>query len=176
MMADTYKEEYFFQFMLKLVHSEFDIIYSFYMYMQMTRWHFCTCSEHLSYTERLKYIGLPSLQYRRLSADMVETFKILNNIDKVLHEHIFPVSRTATRGHNQKIYKKNCRTNIRKYSFSQRIVDMWNSLPKTSNRNKNSQHFQKPIKQPLDKSGDKILTRCLPTGGRNQPIKKGPRG
>jgi hypothetical protein len=37
MMADTDKEEYFFQFMLKLVHSEFDIIYSLYMYMQMTR-------------------------------------------------------------------------------------------------------------------------------------------
>ena len=86
--------------------------------------------QHLSYTERLKYIGLPSLQYRRLRADMVETFKILNNIDKVQHEHIFPISRTATRGHNQKIYNKNSRTNIRKYSFSQRIVDMWNSLPK----------------------------------------------
>jgi hypothetical protein len=43
------------EFMLKLVHSEFDIIYSLYMYMQMTRWHFFTCSEHLSYTERLKY-------------------------------------------------------------------------------------------------------------------------
>jgi hypothetical protein len=88
--------------------------------------------QHLSYTERLKYIGLPSLQYRRLRADMVETFKILNNIDQVQHEHILPISRTATRGHNQKIlvYKKNCRTNVRKYSFSQRIVDMWNSLPK----------------------------------------------
>jgi hypothetical protein len=56
--------------------------------------------------------------------DIVETFKILNNIDKVQHEHIFPISRTATRGHNQKIYKKNCRTNIRKYSFSQKIVNM----------------------------------------------------
>ena len=39
--------------------------------------------QHLSYTECLKYTGLPSLQYRRLRADMVETFKILNNIDKV---------------------------------------------------------------------------------------------
>ena len=61
---------------------------------------------------------------------LVETFKILNNIDKVQHEHIYLIGRTATRGHNQKIYKKNCRTNIRKYNFSQRILDMWNSLPK----------------------------------------------
>jgi hypothetical protein len=57
--------------------------------------------QHLSYTERLKYLGLPSLQYRRLRADMVETFKILNNIDKVQHEYIFPISRTATMGQIQ---------------------------------------------------------------------------
>ena len=132
--------------------------------------------QHLSYTERLKYLVLPALQYRRLRAHMVETFKILYNIDKVQHERIFPISRTVTRGHNQEIYKQNSRTNIRKYSFSQGIVDMWNSLPKHSNRNKNSQHFQKPIKQPLAKSGDTILTRCLPIKGRNQPIKKVPRG
>jgi hypothetical protein len=30
---------------------------------------------------------------------LVETFKILNNIDKVQHEHIYPISRTATRGY-----------------------------------------------------------------------------
>ena len=86
--------------------------------------------QHLGYTERLKYLVLPALQYRRLRAHMVETFKILCNIDNVQHERIFPIGRTATRGHNQKIYTKNSRTNIRKYSFSQRIVDMWNSLPK----------------------------------------------
>ena len=45
--------------------------------------------QHLSYTERLKYLVLPALQYRRLRAHMVETFKILCNIDKVQHERIF---------------------------------------------------------------------------------------
>ena len=83
-----------------------------------------------TYTERLKYLGLPSLQYRRLIADMVETYKILNNIDKVQYEQILPWSQTTTRGHSKKLYKKNCRTNVRKYSFSQRIVDEWNKIPK----------------------------------------------
>ena len=101
--------------------------------------------QHLSYTERLKYLGLPSLQYRRLRANMVETFKILNNIDKVQHKHIFPISRTATTGHNQKIYKKNSRTNIRKYSFSQRIVDMWNSLPKQVIETKTVNTFKRQL-------------------------------
>ena len=61
---------------------------------------------------------------------MIETYKILNNIDKVQYEQILPLSQTTTRGHSKKLYKKNCRTNVRKYSFSQRVVDEWNKIPK----------------------------------------------
>ena len=84
---------------------------------------------NLTYTERLKYLGLPTLQYRRLRSDLVETFKIMNNIDKVDSNSLFPRSASTTRGHNFKIYKQHCRTNIRKYSFTQRVVDCWNNLP-----------------------------------------------
>ena len=86
--------------------------------------------QHKTYTQRLKYLGLPSLQYRRLRADMIETYKILNNIDKMQYEQILPLNQTTTRGHSKKLYKKNCRTNVRKYSFSQRVVDEWNKIPK----------------------------------------------
>jgi hypothetical protein len=82
-----------------------------------------------SYSDRSRYLGLPSLQCRRLRSDMVETFRIINNIDKVNSNKIFPKNENTTRGHKHKIYKKQCRTNIRKYSFSQRVVDTWNSLP-----------------------------------------------
>ena len=85
--------------------------------------------QHLSYSDRSRYLGLPSLQYRRLRSDMVEMFRIINNIDKVNSNKIFPKNENTTRGHKHKIYKKQCRTNIRKYSFSQRVVDTWNSLP-----------------------------------------------
>jgi hypothetical protein len=54
--------------------------------------------QHKTYTQRLKYLGLPSLQYRRLRADVVEIYKILNNIDKVQYEQILPLSQTTTRG------------------------------------------------------------------------------
>jgi hypothetical protein len=60
---------------------------------------------------------------------MVEMFRINNNIDKVNSNKIFPKNENTTRGHKHTIYKKQCRTNIRKYSFSQRVVDTWNSLP-----------------------------------------------
>ena len=85
--------------------------------------------QHLSYSDRSRNLGLPSLQYRRLRSDMVETFRIINNIDKVYSNTIFPKNENTTRGHKHKIYKRQCRTNIRKYIFSQRVVDIWNSLP-----------------------------------------------
>jgi hypothetical protein len=34
-----------------------------------------------------------------------------------------------TRGHNKKLKKLSYRLNVRKYSFTSRVVDIWNSLP-----------------------------------------------
>ena len=34
-----------------------------------------------------------------------------------------------TRGHNKKLKKQSCRLNVRKYSFTSRVVDIWNRLP-----------------------------------------------
>ena len=35
---------------------------------------------HLSYKERLKYLTLPTLKYRRIRGDMIEVFKIVNGL------------------------------------------------------------------------------------------------
>ncbi len=59
---------------------------------------------------------------------MVEVYKILNNIDIVNKDKITPTIESRTRGHNQKIFKRQVRINVRKYSFSQRIVNNWNGL------------------------------------------------
>ena len=61
---------------------------------------------YLNYTERMKELGLPSLQYRRSRADTIEVFKILNGIDKCEKDKLFtlqPIIRT--RGHSQKLFK-----------------------------------------------------------------------
>ena len=34
-----------------------------------------------------------------------------------------------TRSNGYKLFKKFCRLNVRKYSFSQRVVNDWNTLP-----------------------------------------------
>jgi hypothetical protein len=40
--------------------------------------------QHFSYSDRSRHLGLPFLQYRRLRSDMVETLRIINNIDKAI--------------------------------------------------------------------------------------------
>ena len=80
-----------------------------------------------SYTERLKSLGLPSVEYRRLRSDVIQAFKIHKNIDRVDEIKLFPnpinPSRLTTRGHTFKFYKLQCRTNIRKFSFAHRVVE-----------------------------------------------------
>ena len=53
-----------------------------------------------AYSERLKILGLPTLEYRRERADMIQVFKIMNNIDLVDKNKMFILSDyTSTRGH-----------------------------------------------------------------------------
>ena len=83
-----------------------------------------------TYPERLKRLGLPSLQYRRLRNDMVQTYKIIRDIDIVDKDKLLPiVTDTRTRGHKYKLFKRRSILNIRKNVFSNRVVDTWNNLP-----------------------------------------------
>ena len=63
--------------------------------------------QHLSYPDRLRSLGLPTLEYRRDRADMIQVFKILNNIVQIDKKSMFKMSTyEASRGHSQKIFKK----------------------------------------------------------------------
>ena len=55
--------------------------------------------------------------------------KILNGnyrVDKDLF--FFAAGDGGKRGHSRKLFKRRCRPDIRKFAFSKRIVDNWNSL------------------------------------------------
>ena len=75
--------------------------------------------KHLSYQERFKILGLPSLEYMRERADLIEVYKIMNNIDQVEKDTFFkfPTS-AATRGHQFKLVKKQHSLKVRSNSFS----------------------------------------------------------
>ena len=83
----------------------------------------------LSYPERLKTLGFPSLEYQRDRADMIQVYKILNGIDNVDKDLLFTMSNNPTRGHPLKIFKKRYRLRVRGHFFSNRVVDGWNDLP-----------------------------------------------
>ena len=74
--------------------------------------------------QRLKSLGLQSLQRRRLRGDLIETYKIVTGKEKINSDQLFQkATTTELRGHSIKLYKKSSRLELRKHSFSQRIVD-----------------------------------------------------
>ena len=83
----------------------------------------------LTYNERLRRLGLPTLEYRRERADMIQLFKIIEGID-IVDINITPRgnAQPETRGHSKKLYKRPVRLNISKHTFSNRVVNPWNSL------------------------------------------------
>ena len=84
----------------------------------------------MSYRQRLEYLQLPTLRFRRIRGDMIETFKILN---KKYDPDITPCLQLSkinnTRGNSLKLSVERTKYNIRKYSFAPRVVSLWNSLP-----------------------------------------------
>ena len=59
-----------------------------------------TLCKHLPYPERLRKLGLPTLEYRRERADMIQTYKILHDINIVDKDKLFTTAQYhATRGH-----------------------------------------------------------------------------
>lgn len=82
-----------------------------------------------SYEERLKYLNLPTLRYRRLRGDMINVYKYLHGFYWVDAEKLLPLCKdTRTRGHQYKLQSINCNTRSRLHFFTQRIVNKWNNL------------------------------------------------
>jgi hypothetical protein len=90
-----------------------------------------------TYEERLVEAGLLSLTDRRERGDMIAAYKILSGKDKVDPEMIFslggggtgPRTRQTAGTHSIRKQTSQPKTDIRRHSFSQRVVSTWNSLP-----------------------------------------------
>ena len=84
----------------------------------------------LPYEDRLKFLKLPSMEYRRLRGDMIQCFKIMNGLVRLDKSQLFvPVTGASTRGHHQRILRQRAHTSARAKTFSQRTIRNWNSLP-----------------------------------------------
>ena len=84
----------------------------------------------LDYGDRLKELNAFSVRRRVLRGDMIHLFLMLNCQGAGEFKNWFEiVSGSRTRGHKQKIRKHNFRLDVRKYFFSQRVINFWNRLP-----------------------------------------------
>ena len=79
----------------------------------------------LSYERRLLQCSLTTQETRRLR----EVFKIVNGFEDVDRNMFFKPKEGRTRGHKAALVKEQCRLNMRKHSFSQRVINEWNKLP-----------------------------------------------
>ena len=83
-----------------------------------------------SYAARLNQLKIPSLELRRLHIDLIMCYKIVFGLVDVKFDDFFQLSTVVTtRGHPFKLFKEHSDVNARKSFFSQRIINVWNSLP-----------------------------------------------
>ena len=108
----------------------------------------------LTYEERLKECGLTTLETRRLRWDQLEMFKILNGYENIDSNIFFEIKESKiTRGHNYKLVKKQSRLDVRKYSFSQRTINVWNNLSTDCVHASSVNMFKNKIDKYLVKAG-----------------------
>jgi len=84
----------------------------------------------MEYLQRLNCLGLWTLEERRNRSDLIEVFKMCRGHSAIPFESFFVLDTAGrTRGHSLKISKQSCSKDIRKYFFSHKVVNRWNSLP-----------------------------------------------
>ena len=71
-----------------------------------------TCIKHLTYAERLSFLNLPMMHYRRIHGDMIMVFKIVTCImDSTVSCNCIS-SHCVTRGNKQELTQKNVHYNL----------------------------------------------------------------
>ena len=70
-----------------------------------------------------------SYESRLFRGDQIEVSKIVNGYENIDRNMFFELKEgSRTRGHKAALVKEQCRLDMRKYSFSQRVINEWNKL------------------------------------------------
>ena len=80
----------------------------------------------------------------------------MNNFEGLTKEDFFNINPRISRGHRFKISKNRPHLDIRKFSFSHRVVEHWNNLPHIAVEAKSINAFKKQVNHYLDNFGELI--------------------
>ena len=103
----------------------------------------------LPYTERLKILKLPSIKYRQVRADLIQTYKIIHSIDNLSCSEFFTFCNNQTRNSKLKLYKQHASSKIRSNYFTNRVNNFWNSLSESSREALSINEFKNKIDKEL---------------------------
>ena len=85
----------------------------------------------VQHIHRLQHLKLPTLKYRRTRGDMTELYKILHNKcdSNAVGLNLSLSNIVHTRSNSYELVKHRPKYDLRKFFFSERVVELWNSLP-----------------------------------------------
>jgi len=99
--------------------------------------------EHLSYEERLRELGLFSLEKRRMRGDLLNADKYLQGGCQEDGARLFPVvTSDRTRGNGHKVKQSKFQLNMRKNFFPLRVMEHWHRLPRGAVESPSLEIFQ----------------------------------
>ena len=104
---------------------------------------------------RLKELNMFTLETRYKRGDMIEVYKIFNNLDDLNFDDFFVLNNDGLRGHSKKLKVKGMQRalNCRKYSFSMRIVDLWNRLSEDTVSSRSLDTFKRLLDRDMSNLG-----------------------
>ena len=83
----------------------------------------------MSYADRMKFLGIKSLEERRIFFDIMFLYKVITGHTNLNPDSFFKFNTNQTRGHSLKIEGTNAKKDVRKYFWPNRVIAIWNNLP-----------------------------------------------
>jgi hypothetical protein len=119
----------------------------------------------LSYMEKCKELDIETLETRRDSQDMIQTFKFLHGVGNINTDQLFmkmnaidQIGTRLARGKDN-LRTQIASTDIRKNSFAVRVVNRWNNLPDEIKTSRTVQEFKRKLKQHMRLVGGQQVNR-----------------